>query len=178
MVVQPKQFPVPRAHQAHPIRSPDREATPIADVPEAGTLPHLDRVVTREAARLELLPDELTKQLHGTRLRHPVMQLGAALRDMASRRARCRSKRRASASRIRTSDLSRACWLCFTSRCAASRTACALRRTSAGAIAQLKMCARAVAVRSLRHRGHRFVRLPSTSAASSDSRKRRSQPRQ
>ena len=37
----------------------------------------------------------------------------SVLRDMTSRRARCLSNSRASASRIRTSALSRACWLCF-----------------------------------------------------------------
>src|SRR5262245_45866332 len=67
---------------------------------------------------------------------------------MASRSARWHSNSAASASRIRTSDRSRACRLSFTRRCAASLTAWALSRTSEGSIAQRKRWARMASVRS------------------------------
>src|SRR5215471_10643299 len=87
--------------------------------------------------------------------------------DMASRRARWLSNSAASASRISTSELSRSCWVSFTRRCAAALTSCALRRTSAGSIAQRKRWPRMASVRSRRHRGHKFVQLPPRMSAPS-----------
>ncbi len=70
--------------------------------------------------------------------------------DMASRRARWLANS-VTASRVRTSDVSESCWLSFTSRCAASLTACTLSRISDGNIAQRKRWARTASVRSRRH---------------------------
>jgi hypothetical protein len=48
--MQPNQFPVIGAHQAHPIRSRDREAAPIAGLSEAGRLPQFNRATAGKGA--------------------------------------------------------------------------------------------------------------------------------
>src|SRR5689334_8648521 len=61
--MQPNQLPVIGAHQAHPIRSRDREAAPIADLSEAGRLPQRNRAATGKGATFNPASNALTNDL-------------------------------------------------------------------------------------------------------------------
>jgi hypothetical protein len=63
VVVQPNQLPVIRTHQAHPVRSADREAAPIAGLPEAWAVPHLNRAITRKGATFNPVSNALSSDV-------------------------------------------------------------------------------------------------------------------
>jgi hypothetical protein len=50
LLVQTNRSPIIRANQAHPVSGRDREAATIAGLPEAGSVPQLNRAITRKAA--------------------------------------------------------------------------------------------------------------------------------
>ena len=62
--MQPNQIPVIGTHQAHPIRSRDREAAPIAGLSEAGRLPQLNRAITRKGATFDLASNALPNDIY------------------------------------------------------------------------------------------------------------------
>ena len=55
--------PIIRVNQAHRVSRCDREPASIAGVSEAGTVPKLNRAVTREATIFNPVPNELPKNI-------------------------------------------------------------------------------------------------------------------
>ena len=61
--VKTKRSPIIRANQAHPVSRRDREPASIAGVSETGTVPKLNRAVTRKAAIFNSVPNELSNDI-------------------------------------------------------------------------------------------------------------------
>jgi hypothetical protein len=91
--MQPNQFPVIGAHQAHPICIRDRVAARIAGLSEAGRLPKLNRAITRKGATFNpasnALSNDVCDHVSQDRLSvypinrrfvkgHPLMVIGAS----------------------------------------------------------------------------------------------------
>ena len=79
--------PIIRVNQAHRVSRCDREPASIAGVSEAGTVPKLNRAVTREATIFNPVPNELPKDIrdHIDKISILIFQL--------IRRARCSEAR-------------------------------------------------------------------------------------
>ena len=63
LLVQMNRSPIIRANQAHPVSGRDREAATIAGLPEAGSVPQLNRTITREAALFNSISNELSSNI-------------------------------------------------------------------------------------------------------------------
>jgi hypothetical protein len=61
--VQMNRSPIIRANQAHPVSGRDREAATIAGLPEAGSVPQLNRAITRKAALFNPVSNELSSDI-------------------------------------------------------------------------------------------------------------------
>jgi hypothetical protein len=61
--VQTNRSPIIRANQAHPVSGRDREAATIAGLPEAGSLPQLNRAITRKATLFNPVSNELSSDI-------------------------------------------------------------------------------------------------------------------
>ena len=55
--------PIVRANQAHPVSGRDREAATIAGLPEAASVPQLNRAITRKAAVFNPVSNQLSSDI-------------------------------------------------------------------------------------------------------------------
>ena len=58
--MQTNRSPIIRANQARPVSGRDREAATIAGLPEAGSVPQLNRTITPKAALFDPISHELS----------------------------------------------------------------------------------------------------------------------
>jgi hypothetical protein len=63
LLVQMNRSPIIRANQAHPLNGRDCEAATIAGLPEAGSVPQLNRAITRKAALFNPVSNELSSDI-------------------------------------------------------------------------------------------------------------------
>ena len=61
--MQTDRSPIIRANQTHPVSGRDREAATIAGLPEAGSVPQLNRAITRKAALFNRVSNELSSDI-------------------------------------------------------------------------------------------------------------------
>jgi hypothetical protein len=61
--VQMNRSPIIRANQAHPLSGRDCEAATIAGLPEAGSVPQLNRAITRKSALFIPISNELSSDI-------------------------------------------------------------------------------------------------------------------
>jgi hypothetical protein len=87
VLVQMNRSPIIRANQAHPVSGRDREAATIAGLPEAGSVPQLNRAITRKAALFNPVSDELSSDIwsHAPSGLHIVRSDQSALRYSEAR---------------------------------------------------------------------------------------------
>ena len=63
VLVQMNRSPIIRAHQTHPVSRRDWEAASIAGLPEAGSVPQLNRAITRKAAVFNPVSNQLSSDI-------------------------------------------------------------------------------------------------------------------
>jgi hypothetical protein len=63
LLVQMNRSPIIRANQAHPLSGRDCEAATIAGLPEAGSVPQLNRAITRKSALFIPISNELSSDI-------------------------------------------------------------------------------------------------------------------
>jgi hypothetical protein len=61
--VKTERSPIIRANQAHPVSGRDCEAATIAGLPEAGSVPQLNRAITRKAAVFNPVSNQLSSDI-------------------------------------------------------------------------------------------------------------------